>query len=528
MPLTLRRPRATAITLSATVLIGAIGVTTALGGFQFLHPIFYDGGRVDTVGAVPFERPLAIPALAPSVVDSAGRRTFDLTASASHTVFANERSTPTWGFNGSFLGPTLVAKSGEEVMVNVRNDLDAATAVHWHGMKLPAEMDGGPHQMIATGESWSPEWAIDQPAATLWYHPHPHGATETHVANGLAGMFIVQDDEEAALAIPRDYGVDDIPVIVQDTRFAADGTFDRSRRGYVGTLGDTLLVNGTIGPYLDVTTESVRLRLLNASTARTYDFGMSDDRRFDLIATDGGLLDQPRALSHVQLSPGERVEIIVTMAAGETVTLRSTPPDLGMTGGSSSRNGGADRFDVLELRAASQLSTASATPTDLVPVERLLEEDASTTRDFELTGFGINDQSMDLNRIDEVVEVGSTEIWAVRNGMSLPHSFHIHGVQFQVLDIDGDSPPAELSGWKDTIYLPPDVSFRLMMRFENEADADHPFMYHCHLLWHEDQGMMGQIVVVEPGESAGMLSADLTGIDQTVESSTRGGGHDHR
>lgn len=207
------------------------------------------GTKVDTVGQVPFENRLAVPPLADSELDSEGRRVFTLTAESGESELRPGEETETWGFNGSHLGPTLRASRGEEVVVDVRNRLDEATTVHWHGMHLPAAADGGPHQVVEPGASWTPSWEIDQPAATLWYHPHPHGDTEKHVYRGLAGLFILDDAEEAELDLPREYGVDDVPVIVQDKRFADEGSLIEDERERLGILGDTLLVNGTYGPY---------------------------------------------------------------------------------------------------------------------------------------------------------------------------------------------------------------------------------------------------------------------------------------
>jgi FtsP/CotA-like multicopper oxidase with cupredoxin domain len=463
----------------------------------------FTGKKVDTIGQVPFENQLAVPPLAYSELDSEGRRVFTLTAEPGEREFRPGENTETWGFNGPLLGPTLRATRGEEVMVDFRNGLDEATTVHWHGMHLPADADGGPHQLIEPGESWNPNWRIDQPAATLWYHPHPHGNTEEHLYRGLAGMFILDDEEEAELDLPRQYGVDDVPVIVQDKRFAENGSLIEDDREELGILGDTLLVNGTYGPYLDISTERVRLRLLNGSTARTYDFGFSDQRAFALIATDGGLLEQPGELDRIQLSPGERAEIVVAMEPSERVVLRSYPPDLEPGSDTSPQDGGEDSFDVLQLRAAGGLDPSPAVPTELVDVSELDSGEAAQTREFELRSRRINDEEFDTERIDTVVGKDTTEVWEVENGHGQPHTFHIHDVQFQVLDIDGEDPPPELAGWKDTIPLPPGVPVRLIMSFEDYADPESPYMYHCHLLRHEDQGMMGQFVVVEPGEEAG-------------------------
>ncbi len=456
---------------------------------------------VTTIGSVEFSRPLAIPPLAESTVVD-GVRTFSLTAQEGVSSFRDGAGTPTWGFDGAYLGPTLVAERGERVAVEVQNALPEPTTVHWHGMHLPAEMDGGPHQVVEPGATWTPSWTIDQPAATLWYHPHLHGETEEHVANGLAGMFLLRDTEETALDLPRDYGVDDIPVIVQDVRFEDDGRFDRGPQSFVGTLGDELLVNGTLAPYLDVTTEAVRLRLLNASSARIYDFRFDDEREFAVVGSDGGLLAAPASVDSLLLSPGERAEIVVRMSPGERVVLQSTPPDLGGLPVISQGNGGEDSFDVLQLRAAEALAPRPELPAALAALPEPEVSDVSQERFFSLNGTDINDRSMDMTRIDEVVELGATELWTVRNQMAFPHNFHVHDVQFRILDIGGSPPPPHLAGWKDTVYLHPNTDYRLLLTFEDYSDPDTPYMYHCHLLSHEDDGMMGQFVVVAPGERA--------------------------
>ncbi|WP_082513395.1 MULTISPECIES: multicopper oxidase family protein [unclassified Leifsonia] len=499
----LRRPRAV-IAASAAVLLATVGV---LAGCSLI-PGMLDGGRVDTVGTVDFTNRLAIPPLAPSTVDPDGTRVFELTAQTGSTEFHPGVTTPTWGFSGSYLGPTLVAERGEKVRVDIENGLSEPTSVHWHGMHLPAAMDGGPHQVIEPGGDWAPNWTIDQPAATLWYHPHPHGETEEHVRHGLAGLFYVEDAVEEALPLPSEYGVDDVPLIVQDAQFNSTGELKGTTKGFVGALGNELLVNGTAGPYLDVSTDLVRLRVLNASTARTYSFGFSDDRRFDLVATDGGLLERPAPLDHLRLSPGERAEIVVRVAPGETTVLRSVTPDLGIDGDGGAQNGGADSFDVLELRAAAALDSVASVPPELTSIDRLDPADAATTRELELDGFAINGESMAMDRIDQVVTLGDTEVWNVVNDMDRPHNFHIHDVQFQIAAIDGSPPPPELGGWKDTIYLPPHQPFQLVMAFEDYASAEHPYMYHCHLLWHEDLGMMGQFVVVKPGQHVTMTPGE--------------------
>ena len=480
------RSRAVAGVAAAALVVAGL---SACGGVSV--------SRVD--GPETFDAPLPVPPLAPSRVDADGTRTFSLTAQEGTTRFVPGVETPTWGFDGDLLGPTLRASRGEQVAVEVRNTLPEATSVHWHGMHLPAAMDGGPHQPVEPGATWRPTWRIDQPAATLWYHPHPHGRTEEHVYRGLAGFFLLDDPAAPDVGLPDEYGVDDVPVVVQDRKLDADGDLDLSGGGELGVLGSLVTANGVRGAHLEATTQRVRLRLLNGSTARTYAFGFADDREVLQVASDGGLLPAPVPTTRVQLSPGERAEVVVTVSPGERVRLRSYPPDLGgiVAGFAMGAN---DTFDVLELRAAQDLAPSPPVAAALTTLEPLPE--ATVTRTFDLQGRQINGRRMDMDRVDATVEKGATELWEVRNLDLFPHNFHVHDVQFRVLDIDGEAPPPALAGAKDTVYLEPRRTYRLVMRFEDHADPTTPYMFHCHLLLHEDEGLMGQLVVVEPGGTA--------------------------
>ena len=453
-----------------------------------------------TVGKVAFDRPLPVPPLAPSTVEG-GKRVFDLRASAGRHDFGG-RVAATAGFNGDYLGPTLRATRGEQVVVNVHNGLDEVTSAHWHGMHLPANMDGGPHQPIEPGATWSPTWTINQPAATLWYHPHPHGETADHVYRGLAGMFIVDDPGTDAAALPGEYGVDDVPVIVQDKAFGDDEELgdDTGMFGSGGLLGDKVVVNGALGPYFDVTTERVRLRLLNASNVRPYHFGFSDGRSFALVGTDGGLLDAPHETTGVTMVAGERIEIVVTMRPGERVVLRSTPAQLGLDWFHKRISGANDSFDVMELRAARSLRPSPAVPAKLVDTPRLDPAQARHTREFSLSGTSINGKKMDGSRIDAAIMKDSVEVWKLSALDGELHTFHVHDVQFQVLSVDGKAPPPHLRGWKDTVFLGQNKPVVIIARFADYADPATPYMFHCHVLRHEDQGMMGQFVVIEPGQ----------------------------
>lgn len=479
-----------------------LGVLTASGGVAFAAA--WQSFAVDTTGAVDFTRPLAIPPLAESRVVG-GERVFTLDVQSGTPDPATGIDGDTAGVNGTHLAPTLRATRGETVRMEVTNSLDEATTLHWHGHHLPAEADGGPHQMVAPGETWTPSWEIDQPAATTWYHPHVHGTTADQVRRGVYGMFILDDPaaepSSHRTGLPSQYGVDDVPVMVQDVALdgAGDLTEPTNLIAPAGPLGDTLLVNGTVGPYLDVTTEKVRLRLLNASAARVYDFGFDDDRDFAMIASDGGLLPQAFTTDRIRLSPGERAEIVVDVTPGELPVLRSYRPDLGLSAITARVQGGADAFDVLQLRAAGSLDASPDLPADLAPAPDVDPAEAVRTRTFLLNTPEINGQVMDMGRIDEVVTVGDTEIWEVTNAGGA-HNFHVHDVQFRVVEVDGQAPGPELSGWKDTVYLGSGQTVSLAMRFEDYTDPNTPYMFHCHLLAHHDEGMMGQFVVVEPGQ----------------------------
>lgn len=447
--------------------------------------------RPRTAPAAPLalDTPLRVPPLLhPEPAD--GGRSFELTLQEGLTEILPGTRTPTWGINGTFLGPTLRAARGDEVRMTVRNRLPEITTVHWHGMRLPALIDGGPHQVIESGADWAPRWTLDQPAATTWYHPHPHGSTARHMYRGLAGMFVIDDAQGPEL--PSAYGVDDFPLLLQDKSFAADGSLAGDPlQGTYGILGDHHLVNGTYDPRLDVTTERVRLRLLNAANARMYNLAFADQRRFHVIANDGGLLAAPVEVGTLTLTPGERAEIVVPFAPGEEAILQTVDNGVDIAAGTA---------DVLRFVAAPELGPSPALPAQLADPTPIVPPQGARVRRFELNGRNaINGNRMDMQRIDEIVPAGAVEIWEIINPGNLSHNFHIHEVAFQILDVNGAPPPPQTAGYKDTVSLPAGASVRLAVRFDGYVDPLSPYMYHCHILRHEDAGMMGQFVIAEPG-----------------------------
>lgn len=498
---------------------GLLGCCVVAGGGTAAW-VYFGNDPISNIGQLAFNNRLAIPPLLEPEIDENGRKTWELTIQAGETRIVPEGPASTWGINGPLLAPTLRATRGDEVAIALHNELPEETTIHWHGMHLPAIMDGGPHQLIATGDTWHPTWTIDQPAATLWYHPHPHGSTADHVYRGVTGLFLLDDDESARLQIPRDYGIDDVPLIIQDKKFTGDGNLSFEEASFVqsltgagafGILGDTILVNGTYDPVFEVSRTLTRFRLLNGSNARFYNLGFTDNRPFQLIATENGFVaEEPPALTRVLIGPGERAEIVVDFADGDDVILRSYEQDLASEG-FGSPIGADDTFDIIKLRAVDQLEPS---PPMSVPLRESNDAapvpEGATTRSFRLEGHGsINGKKMDMNRIDFVIPAGALETWEVETSAQ-PHTFHIHGATFHVLSVDGAEPPTHLRGPKDTVLIARDRPVHLAVQFDSYTDPEMPYMFHCHILKHEDNGMMGQFVVVEPGteDSAAMT---LTG-----------------
>jgi FtsP/CotA-like multicopper oxidase with cupredoxin domain len=460
-----------------------------------------------------------------------GVRQFDLRLQQGSRQFLPDLDTPTFGINGDFLGPTLRFRRNEFVSLKVTNNLGETSSLHWHGFHLPPEADGGPHQPVANGETWNPAFEVLQYPGTYWYHSHlPHRSGE-QVYKGLAGMIIVED-EDSQPALPSEYGVDDVPVILQDRRFHDDGEFDYLTRYedlVMGNMGDQILVNGTLNARFRPNTRLLRLRLLNAANARTFNLAFNDDREFMQVASDGGRLQAPVPMRSLRLAAGERAEILVSCQPCESFRLISLGRnnDYSVPPGAMNRmlrDLNSEAFDILAFNAESSLEDRLGMPEQLAEIYRLPVEAASNTRRFRLrmgagmrsgadrgpgngprngTGGGsgggnyfINGRVMDMDFINERIPLNTTEIWEVYNDSPMLHPFHIHNGQFQVLDRDGAAPPANEMGWKDTVRVDPGETVRLIMRFTDYADENNPYMYHCHILEHEDRGMMGQFVLI--------------------------------
>lgn len=393
--------------------------------------------------------------------------------------------TNTYGYNGDFLGPVIRVKKGMDVRLHLVNDLHEDTTFHWHGLELPANADGGPHQVLKPGESKTIRFTVQQDAATLWFHPHPMNETAKQVYKGLAGLLYIDDDNSDKLNIPKTYGENDFPLILQDKTFTSDKQLDyNSVMNPDGTSGDTLIINGVVDPKLTTEHKKVRLRLLNGSNSRTFKLHFDNNMSFEQIASDGGFLNKPNTIKEMELAPAERVEVLVdlTKVEGNNVTLVNE-----------------ENIAILPIHLK---KTFEISNTDDVLNKLSISDEVKNqkvTKTIKLAGMGamvtINGQKYDANRIDFTQKQNEPEVWEIENlndmmgGMK--HPFHIHGTQFQVISIDGKEPSAELSGLKDTLSLQPGQKAKIAVTFPNKGI----YMFHCHILEHEDQGMMGQIKV---------------------------------
>ena len=424
---------------------------------------------------------LMIPPLLAPTADGDVMR-FELRIADSRHVFGEGRTATTLAYNGqSIFGPTLLWRSGEFVSIEVTNDLEEITTTHWHGADVPAVADGGPWSTIGPDESWLAEFEVIQPAGTLWYHPHRNGTTAEQVYNGAAGMIIVQDDNPTAAMLPRTYGVDDIPLVLQDKEFDDDGQLvfeiDDSQ---VGDLNDELTVNATFNPFVTVPEGLVRLRLLNGSQARVYELSV-DVGPLIKIAGDGGLLEAPVEVDSVELAPGDRAELIVDTSQGTTALLD------------------ADFGRVVELRPDASLPAIGSLPESLAEIEALADSPIDNERTIVLDevpgGWAINGSQMDMGVVNETIRFGDTEKWTISSLEGI-HAFHVHQTQFQIVEWNGEPPGPEDSGWEDTVLLREGDEVVIVARFDSYTNPDIPYMFHCHILDHEEEGMMGQFQVL--------------------------------
>ncbi|WP_278808180.1 multicopper oxidase CueO [Obesumbacterium proteus] len=475
--------------------------------------------------------------------------------------------TPTWGINGPLLGPAMRLQRGKDVAINVTNALPEATTMHWHGMEIPGTSDGGPQAVIEPGKMWTAEFKVDQPATTAWFHPHTHGLTGRQVAMGLGGLIIIDDDESTKLPLPKEWGVDDVPVILQDKRLDAKGNIDYQldiMTAAVGWFGDMMLTNGTVYPQHLAPRGWLRLRFLNGCNARSLNLATSDGRPLYVVGSDGGLLGEPVKLTELPILMGERFEVLVDTRDGKAFDIITLPvKQMGMTLPPFDR-----ALPVLHIQPTLKSNEAKL-PDALVNMPAVPAADNAKTRwlqlmmdpqldmmgmqmmmqrygmasmaGMDMKGHGnmagmdhgqmqgqmthgqmghgkmnhggmeqgnqmasgydfmhgnkINGIAFDMAKPMFDVKRGTYEKWTISGeGDMMLHPFHIHGTQFRILSENGKPPAAHRSGWKDTVRVEGWRS-EVLVKFDHEAPKERAYMAHCHLLEHEDTGMMMSFTV---------------------------------
>lgn len=426
---------------------------------------------------------------------------------------------------GSYLGPTIKVYQGERIRIRFTNSLPEESIIHWHGLHVPAIMDGHPRYVVPQGQSFLYEFEVNNRAGTYWYHPHPHGRTGPQVYGGLAGLFLVHDNEELAVGLPD--GEYDVPLVIQDRAFGRDNqllyTSGNMMEQMTGFLGDLILINGKPDFTLPVSTTAYRFRLLNGSNSRIYKLAWQDGRDLTIIGTDGGLLEKPVNRQYVFLAPGERMELWADFSdnpVGHQTGLISLPFDVGGMGSGMMMNRRTSsnqnlpmgtRYSLFRVKVTKKIEKKASLPQALSEFPKIQWneiENVNRPKQFNLNmghmRWTINGRTFQMEDVaeEEIVQLGSKEIWEFNNTgdgmmrmMNIPHPIHLHGKQFRVLERNGVRHQGYVDeGWKDTVLLMPGERIKILADFE-----DYPglFLYHCHNLEHEDMGMMRNYFVRE-------------------------------
>ena len=471
----------------------ALGIL--LTAASFLAPVLAQNHQDPPAPAVAGSRvsPVGPPVLANT---SKRPRTVEatLTAAPTRVTLVPDTTTAVYAYNGRVPGPTLEAREGDRVVIHFRNDLPEPTTVHWHGLHIPAVSDGSPFHPVAPGQQR--DYAFTLPpgsAGTYWYHPHPDHMTGGQIGRGLYGTIVVRPEIDPLPALREQL------LVLSDNRFTSEGEIEwphpKSLQAGIdennGREGDRLFVNGQITPVISIRSgETQRWRIVNASASRVYRLALPD-HTFLHVGNDGGLFETPVEVKDVLVTNSERVELLVrgTGAPGSRVSLQTLPYD---------RYAPATRpkewqtaRDLLTLQYTPDPPVAPvAIPAHLRAVLAIDPARATAERVITLGQGIINGRTMDLRRVDVRARLGATEIWTIENIVAMDHPFHLHGFQFQVLDRNGV--PEPFRSWKDTVNVPKHETVRFIVRF---SDYPGKWMFHCHILDHEDHGMMGILEV---------------------------------
>ena len=403
-------------------------------------------------------------------------------------------SSEVFAYNGRVPGPTLDVREGDLVIVHFRNDLPEPTTVHWHGIHLPFESDGSPFHPIKPGETHDYVFTVRPgTAGTYWYHPHPDRRTGFAIGKGLFGGIVVRAADDPLPSMPERL------IILSDNRFLKNGSIDfpdpHSHHGGVdeenGREGPILFVNGQVMPTISIRSgETQRWRIVNGSAGRIYRIALSG-HTFLHVGSDGGLFEKPIEVKDILVTTGERVELLVrgTDPPGTRAVLQNLPYD--RYAPQTRPSDWETTRDLLTLQTTDEAPvTPVAIPAILRKITPLDTAKVTAVRTVVFSQGLINGKTMDMSRVDISTTVGATEIWEIENIVGMDHPFHLHGFQFQVLDRDGV--PESYRSWKDMLNIPKHSSARIIVRYD---DYPGKWMFHCHILDHEDHGMMGVLEV---------------------------------
>lgn len=484
-----------------------------------LAPVITDGARLLRALGLPeirrsFERaPLVMP---PSV--SADGLT--LRAAARKVDIAPGVPVEAWTPGDGPVGPTIRVRTGDTVRITLENALSEPTILHWHGLRVPEPADGHPRLVIPTGGTYQYEFPVIDRAGTYWYHAHPHHRTGVQAYRGMAGLLVIGDAAEDALGLPT--GEHELPLLIQDRRLAADGTFayePAMHEQMEGFFGDTAFANGIRMPSHSVETTMYRVRVVNGTTSRILRLALSNGQPMTLIGNDGGLLPAAVTLTEIDMGTGERVDLLIDfgkVAVGSRVMLMSaqfeSPARMGGMGMGRGMGGGMGMgrmgaggvaqgaaMDLVEFTVDRAVTPVLWRPRALPRIATLDPRTAKRTRTFQFNSammqHNINGREFDMERIDETVRFGDTEVWTFVNDSPFPHPVHMHEVQFHVVERVGGR--ARIMPWerglKDVVLVNPGERVSVAATFNSYRGR---FLMHCHNMVHEDMGMMMNYAIV--------------------------------
>lgn len=396
-----------------------------------------------------------------------------------------------WGFNKQLPGPVLRANVGDTLVVRLTNNLKEATAIHWHGIRLPAAMDGtdAMQKPVKPGESFEYRFIVPD-AGTFWYHSHTNETIQ--MEKGMYGALIVDDNNDPVVDGERIFLIDDMKLNDKNEFTKPSWFLSKAIERHDGRQGNTLLINGKENPVVNVNGgQTERWRFINSSSARYFVLHLGG-KEFKIIASDGGLLEHPITVREALITPGERIDIVLDFKEGETFPIES----LAYSRMTMLVRPKQETFATVKVGASKP--TKAFIPETLRSIEVLAQQDAAVTRKIKFSvdprirdqkDFRIND-GVHVN--DKPVMVGELQVWEVSNTSRMDHPFHLHGFFFQVLEEDG-KPPA-YRAWKDTVNLKPQSTVKIAWMPDNRPGT---WMYHCHIIEHHAAGMMAHFDVID-------------------------------